>query len=41
MACGSSVVATAVGTVPSVTIDELNGLLIQPGDAAPLTLALS
>jgi glycosyltransferase involved in cell wall biosynthesis len=34
-------VAIPVGTVSSVTIDEPNGLLIQPGDAAPLTLALS
>jgi len=41
MACGVPVVATAVGAVPNVIIDEVNGLLIQPGDAAPLTLALS
>lgn len=41
MACGVPVVATAVGAVPNVIIDEVNGLLIQPGDAARLTLALS
>jgi serine/alanine adding enzyme len=41
MACGVPIVATAVGAVPNVIIDEVNGLLIQSGDAAPLTLALS
>ena len=41
MACGVPVVATVVGAVPSVVTDEVNGLLIQPGESAPLTLALS
>ncbi len=41
MACGVPVVATAVGAVPNVITDEANGLLIQPGEASPLTLALS
>ena len=41
LACGVPVVATAVGGVPRVIVDEVNGLLIRSDDADGLSIALS
>ena len=41
MACGVPVVATTVGAVPNVVTDDINGLLVEPGETAPLALALA
>jgi glycosyltransferase involved in cell wall biosynthesis len=40
MAAGVPVVATRVGGVPELVTDGVNGILIEPGDAAALTAAL-
>jgi glycosyltransferase involved in cell wall biosynthesis len=37
MSVGAAIVATAVGGVPQVITDEVNGLIVPPGD--PLALA--
>ena len=34
LAVGTPVIATAVGGVPELVQDEVNGLLVPPGDAA-------
>lgn len=41
MACGLPVVATAVGDVPSVIRDKVNGLLVGPADSKALCRAVS
>ena len=41
MALGLAIVATAVGGVPDVVMDEREGLLVGPGDAADVASALS
>ncbi len=41
LACGVPVVATAVGGVPRVIVDEQNGLLVRPDDVDGLSVALS
>ncbi|TXT35451.1 MAG: Glycosyltransferase-like protein [Planctomycetota bacterium] len=41
LACGVPVVATAVGGVPRVIADEVNGLLVRPDDVDGLSVALS
>ena len=41
LACGVPVIATAVGGVPRVIADEVNGLLVRPDDADGLSVALS
>ena len=33
--------ATTVGAVPNVVTDDINGLLVEPGETAPLALALA
>ena len=40
LAVGTPVVATAVGGVPEVVHDDLNGLLVQPNDPAALASAI-
>jgi len=40
LAVGCPVIATAVGGVPEVVRDGENGLLVPPGDAAALAIAL-
>jgi len=40
MASGTAVIASAVGQVAEVLQDGTNGLLVQPGDAAALAVAL-
>ena len=41
MRAGLPVVASRVGGVPEAVTDEIHGLLVQPGDPAPLADALS
>jgi glycosyltransferase involved in cell wall biosynthesis len=41
MAWSLSVITTPVGGIPEVITDQVNGLLIQPGDIEGLSLALS
>ena len=40
MATGLPVVATAVGGVPEIVVDEDNGLLVEPGDVVELRRAI-
>jgi teichuronic acid biosynthesis glycosyltransferase TuaC len=40
MSCGLPVIATAVGGIPEVVVDGLNGLLIPPKDSASLVSAM-
>ncbi|MBA3842314.1 MAG: glycosyltransferase family 4 protein [Actinobacteria bacterium] len=40
LAVGAPVVATAVGGVPEVVLDEENGLLVPPNDAQALSVAM-
>jgi glycosyltransferase involved in cell wall biosynthesis len=41
MAAAKPVIATRVGAVPSVIIDTVNGLLVEPGDEAGLAKSIS
>jgi glycosyltransferase involved in cell wall biosynthesis len=40
MASGCAVVATAVGGVPEIVRDQIDGLLVPPGDPSSLASAL-
>lgn len=40
MACGRPVISTPVGGIPTFVADEVNGLLVQPGDVGELADAL-
>ncbi|UCF05928.1 MAG: glycosyltransferase [bacterium] len=40
MACGIPVVATAVGSIPEMVTDGVEGMLVPPGDVAALSEAL-
>ena len=41
LAVGTPVIATAVGGVPEVVRDGVNGLLVRPGDSEALAAAIS
>ena len=40
MACGLPVVSTRVGGIPELVVDDVNGLLVAPGDTSGVALAL-
>ena len=40
MACGKSVIASAVGGIPDIVVDGESGLLVEPGDVSALQEAL-
>jgi glycosyltransferase involved in cell wall biosynthesis len=40
MACGLPIVATAVGGTPALVVNEMTGLLTQPGDVDGMTHAI-
>ena len=40
IAAGTPVIATAVGGVPEIVRDGVNGLLVEPGDVQALTRAM-
>ena len=41
MACGTAIVATAVGGTPELVGDDISGILVKPADPAAIAYALT